>query len=69
MNAMSGVEAGGSFFRAPLGSPGLASASISQKTEINVHGSGDAHTAARIVTASQDRVNGNLVRNLRAVVA
>jgi hypothetical protein len=44
-------------------------ATIHQKTDIHVNGSKDPHSTAALVTTGQDRVNGNLVRNLKTAVA
>lgn len=41
---------------------------LSQKTEINIHGSGDPKQAGQDVLKGQERVNGDLLRNLAGVV-
>lgn len=41
---------------------------IQQKTEIHVHGVNDPHAAGKTVLDGQDRVNGDLTRNLAGVV-
>ena len=47
---------------------GAASAHISQETKITVVGAGDPKNVADRVTAQQDRVNGDLVRNFAGAV-
>ena len=42
--------------------------SLSQKTEINVHGSGDSRETARQVERSQKQVNADLVRDMAGAV-
>lgn|GEM_PF-2239989 len=42
--------------------------SLSQKTEINVNGSGDPHETARQVQKSQKAVNADLLRDAQSVV-
>jgi len=54
----------------PWASAGAAGApSFNQKTEINISGSHDPERAGRVVADSQDRVNGNLIRNLKTAFA
>jgi hypothetical protein len=45
-----------------------AQVSVSQKTDVHIHGVSDPHAAGRAVVAEQDRVNGNLVRNTAGAV-
>jgi hypothetical protein len=42
---------------------GLGGATISQKTEVNIHGVSDPHRAADLSIDAQKRVNGDLTRN------
>jgi hypothetical protein len=42
---------------------GSGGATISQKTEVNIHGVSDPHRAADLATDAQKRVNGDLTRN------
>ncbi|MGX6999914.1 hypothetical protein [Caballeronia sp. KNU42] len=44
------------------------SVTVTQKTDIHVNGSADAHGTARAVASEQSRVNGDLVRNFSGVV-
>lgn len=58
-------------FRSPsLASPGPAGGdtAVTQRTEIHVHGVTDARGAAGAVYDGQDRVNGDLVRNVKSAV-
>jgi lysozyme len=41
---------------------------LNQKTEINVTGAGDAAQTAKAISGQQTRVNGDLVRNMKATV-
>jgi hypothetical protein len=41
---------------------------MQQKTEINIHGAGDPGAVGRRTADEQDRVNGDMVRNLGGVV-
>lgn len=52
---------------APLTGRG-SQVTMNQKTEINVRG-GDARTTADAVVAAQDRVNSNVVRNMKSAVS
>jgi hypothetical protein len=55
---------------APLmaGGGSSSSASINQKTEIHVHGSGDPKATANETANAQSRVNGQLLRNTQAAL-
>lgn len=52
----------------PSPGAGGGGVSVSQKTDINVYGGGDPAATAGAVRKNQDRVNGDLVRNLSGVV-
>lgn len=69
MHAGAGMLAGG--HRRHLGGNQYAGAphSLHQKTDINIHGVTDPHAAGREVLASQARVNGDMVRNLKTAIA
>lgn len=47
---------------------GAMAMQLDQKTEIHVHGSGDANSAAQAVAGAQGRVNEELVRNMTSAV-
>ncbi|MDD2056616.1 phage tail tip lysozyme [Pseudomonas putida] len=47
---------------------GAAAVQITQKTEINVNGTGDPVSTANAVGANQDRVNQDMVRNMSSAV-
>jgi hypothetical protein len=70
MSLMAGVESGGVIGSAPLASAGAhGGVGVNQKTDIHISGVHDPVAAGRVVTASLERVNGNLVRNLKTAVA
>jgi hypothetical protein len=70
MTSMNSFERGGSRGAAPLMAMGgsSSSASINQKTEIHVHGSGDPKATANETANAQSRVNGQLLRNTQAAL-
>ncbi|MDB5444973.1 MAG: putative bacteriophage protein [Phenylobacterium sp.] len=52
-----------------LNGAGRAPVQMSQKTDIHVHGAGDPQAAGRAVAGEQQRVNGNLIRNLKGLAS
>lgn len=65
-NAIFKHENGSAFGKLGVDSPSAASKSVtvSQKTDIHVHGSPDPHGTGRSVASEQTRVNADLVRNM-----